>query len=172
MKNSVYQTLQSNFYSSVLTNCPNTAGSLACLNAVPVSTLLAATDNFIYNGGAQALDPSVGVGEPLRPHDGDGGLIQFTLTTTYPSTQKPLFVTSNRNDAAQEMGTELSFGFPESEFTAVVDQEVGDIRAVPLISSNFYDPNSTSLVQPYVANGDVTRQALDRLGTDLLWRWG
>ncbi|KAG8992686.1 hypothetical protein FRB94_011384 [Tulasnella sp. JGI-2019a] len=169
MKNNVYQELQTSFYSSVLTNCPNQANSFTCLSKVNVSSILSAQSNFLDNGIAHAVDPSVGTGSPIRPHAGDGGLIQSTLTTTYPSTKKPLFITSNRDDAGQVVG-----GFPDylpiSQFATVVQMQVGTTRAQPLTSSTFYDPSSSGLLQPYAANGDVARQALDRIGTDQMWR--
>ncbi|KAG8879925.1 hypothetical protein FRB97_001279 [Tulasnella sp. 331] len=170
MKNSVYQALQTNFYTSVLTNCPCVPSSTACINQVPVSTIIAAQNNFLFDGLIQEVDASVGIGEPLRPHDGDGGLIQSTMTTTYPSTKKPLLITSNRDDAAPEFGTDLPFGLPIGEFGLIVDEFVGDTRGAPLNASTFYNPCLPGLVQPYVQNGDVLREALDRYGTDALWR--
>ncbi|KAG8992377.1 hypothetical protein FRB94_011638 [Tulasnella sp. JGI-2019a] len=170
MKYNVYQKLQTSFYSSVLSNCLNATNSLTCLDQVSVDAILSAQKTFLSNGFVQALDPSVGIGAPIRPHSGDGGLIQSTLTTTYPSTKKPLFITSNRDDGGQEIGLGFPFGFPTDEFDAALDSEVGVTRAAPLISSDFYEPSAPNLVQSYVANGDVARQALDRFGTDLVWR--
>lgn len=179
MKNSIYQELQSTFYStSSLGSCSTISPTsspkyLSCLQQLDIPTILSQQDNFINYGTAYLLDPSVGSGEPIRPHV-DGSLVTSSLTTSYPSVKKPLLITSNRDDAGQAIGGYYPADWDISNFAPTVEGSLGQQRSNVLLPSPYYNPDpslSPPLVQPYINNGDQTRQALSRLGTDQLWRY-
>jgi hypothetical protein len=167
MKIGVYQTLQNAFYSMISSSCANS--NLQCLQQLPVSSIMAAQDNFVNTGYAYSLDPSVGTGEPIRPHF-DGNIITNTLTTDYPGTKKPILMTSNKNDAGQVVGESFSPDLDVSYWADYVEEFVGPNRLPAIGSSHYYNPTDPALTEPYIANGDVVRQVLERDGTDQIWR--
>ncbi|KAG8907869.1 hypothetical protein FRC00_011563, partial [Tulasnella sp. 408] len=164
LKTNVYQSLQSTFYSSLCNG-----GNLSCLNSKSVSDIISAQDDFIFNWVAYSVDPSVGNGEPLRPTV-DGTTIKYTLTTTFPPTKRPLLITTNKNEGGQAVGQYFPEGLTTDAFLPSIQSTLGNDRAQTVNDSPYYNPTASNLVQPYVQNGDVTRQSFDRVGTDQSWR--
>ncbi|KIO29359.1 hypothetical protein M407DRAFT_70684 [Tulasnella calospora MUT 4182] len=164
LKNSVYQSLQTTFYSSLCSG-----GNLACMKSKSVSDILDAQDSFIFNGVAYYVDPSVGNGEPLRPVV-DGTTIKYTLTTTFPPTKRPVLMTTNKNEGGQAVGQWFPQGLTTDAFLPSIQGTLGNDRAQTVNDSPYYNPTGSNLVEPYVQNGDVTRQSFDRVGTDQSWR--
>ncbi len=166
MKNNVYQSLQSAFYSSVCNG-----GNLQCMQQMSLSNLLTAQANFL-NTDLTTIDPSVGTGECIRPHF-DNSIIKYTLTTTYPSTKVPLMITTNKNDAGQIDGLAFNPDMSSDWFVPILQQVLGNDRANTLAASPYYTLGtspSPTLGEPFPANGDQTREALERLGTDQMWK--
>lgn len=164
LKTSVYQSLQTSFYSSFCNG-----GNLACVKSKSLSDILSAQDDFVFGGVAYGVDPSVGNGEPLRPTV-DGTTIKYTLTTTFPPTKRPILMTTNKNEGGQAVGQWFPQGYSTDAFLPAIQSTLGNDRAATVNNSPYYNPTGSNLVQPYVQNGDVTRQAFDRVGTDQSWR--
>ncbi|KIO33221.1 hypothetical protein M407DRAFT_4015 [Tulasnella calospora MUT 4182] len=150
LKNSVYQSLQTTFYSSLCSG-----GNLACMKSKSVSDILDAQDSFIFNGVAYYVDPSVGNGEPLRPVV-DGTTIKYTLTTTFPPTKRPVLMTTNKNEGGQAVGQWFPQGLTTDAFLPSIQGTLGNDRAQTVNDSPYYNPTGSNLVEPYVQNGDVT----------------
>ena len=137
-----------------------------------VTDLVSAQMTWIQSGQAQSVDPSIGAGEILRPVV-DGLTIVYTLTTTYPPVKKPLMITSNKNDAGQSIGLNFPEGLPVEYFPEIVQWSLGETRGNKVIAAPWYNPApgvQPSIAPAYAQNGDVTRQGLERVGTDQLWR--
>ncbi|KAG8896867.1 hypothetical protein FRB99_008608, partial [Tulasnella sp. 403] len=166
-KTSVHQALQTAFYTGLCNG-----GDLQCMRSTPLSTILSAQDNFVNTGQAFFVDPSVGTGEPLRPIV-DGTTIQFSLTTTYPSQKKPLFITNNKNEAGQAIGNSYPFGCAGCDFVSSMVFALGQNRTDTILAAPWYNPSppaDRTIAPAYRQNGDVIRQALERIGTDQQWR--
>ncbi|KAG9044216.1 hypothetical protein FS837_008611 [Tulasnella sp. UAMH 9824] len=164
-KPSVYQQLQTNYYNTL---CGST-NLTTCLKSKSVADIIDAQDTFINYGIAYFTDPSVGNGEPLRPFL-DGTTIKYSLTTTFPPTKRPILITNNKNEGGAAVGQFFPKGLSTDDFLSNIQNSLGNDRAQTVNDSPYYNPTGSNLVQPYVQNGDVTRQAFDRVGTDQTWR--
>ncbi|KAG9014930.1 hypothetical protein FRB90_005034 [Tulasnella sp. 427] len=165
LKYNVYQAIQTSFYSNLCNG-----GNLSCLQSKSLSDILSAQADFLfYSGTVYGVDPSVGTGEPLRPTV-DGTTVKYTLTTTFPPTKRPIMITTNKNEAGQIIGQYFPKGLTTDAFYPSINSSLGESRAKTVNASPYYNPTNSNLVQPYYQNGDVTRQAFDRVGTDQSWR--
>lgn len=161
MKPAVRGELQDNFWS--------TCGNPLTTSAADIVT---AQENFINYGGAYLTDPAVGAGEPLRPTL-DGTTVVYSLTTTYPPNKKPVFLTSNKDDAGQAIGLTYPYGLDTSDFEGLVVQSLGSDRGEKVMDAPWYNPLpgvSPPVTPAYLVQADITREALSRLGTDQLWK--
>jgi carboxylesterase type B len=144
-----FNTLQSNYYASV--NCGN------CLTT-SVATLIDAQNTLIAN--APSIDPSTGMGEPLRPVL-DGSLITYSLTTSFPPAwTKNLLLTTTAQDAGQPIYTSIGWALPSSAFDLVA----------PIL---YGTPRDAAVAASYgVADLEVddVRPELVTIGTDGVWR--
>ncbi|KAJ6600974.1 Alpha/Beta hydrolase protein [Mycena vulgaris] len=150
--------LQSTF--NDLVSCAAT--DTACQMALTLDEILDA--QVTLENEAMSLDPSTGVGEPLRPVK-DGQLVTTALDSTapFPAVSKPLLLTNVQNEAGPTMYDELFPGidpYPASLFQPVCEESLGVDRTEIVMNSSFYP------VDPY---GDV-RVPLQLLGTDYIWR--
>ncbi|KIK67452.1 hypothetical protein GYMLUDRAFT_37580 [Collybiopsis luxurians FD-317 M1] len=153
------QTLQSAY--NQLINC--SASDHACQKTLSLDAILNA-QGTLYNE-APGLDPSVGVGEPLRTVH-DGSLITSPLDSTapFPSVNKPILVSTVLDEAAITVyGVEFPDPVPESVFPPACQAGLGQTRAAQIVNSSFYKVASTD------GNTDA-RPQLDELGTDYVWR--
>ncbi|KAJ6617382.1 alpha/beta-hydrolase [Mycena sp. CBHHK59/15] len=119
---------------------------LACQAALTLDEILNAQETL--QDEAMSLDPSTGLGEPLRPVQ-DGTL--------------PLLLTTVRNEAAQTIYQLLFPGsdpIPMAYFDFACEQSLGDVRTQEVENSPYY---------PLNASVD-TRIPLELLGTDYIWR--
>ncbi|KAF7291362.1 Carboxylic ester hydrolase [Mycena indigotica] len=153
-------TLQT-FFNGLL---PCSTTDSACLAGLSTDTILSAYAQLKAN--ALALDPSTGLGEPVRPVL-DGTLVTTPLDSTapFPAVTKPLLLTSTRNDAGPTIYDALFPGpdpIPASMFAPVTAFSLGPDRTQTVIESPFY---------PIDPDGDEdARVPLQVLGTDYIWR--
>lgn len=156
-----FTALQSSFYGSL--SCSSTATS--CLTALSVSSLLSAQSTLLNN--AATISPAAGAAEPLRPTV-DGSFITTSLTgNSFPSTLKPLILTTVKDDAAPTIAYNFPANFPASYYEPAIDASYGDSRTAAIVASQWYSPNMMSAMSP--AN-DQVRAELNLLGTDSNWR--
>ncbi|KAJ7051502.1 alpha beta-hydrolase [Mycena amicta] len=130
------QTLLQTAFNSLL---PCDSTNTTCLDSLSTDDILSAYNSL--KSSALSIDPSTGLGEPIRPVL-DGTLVTTPLDSTQPFPQgpkKPLLIT-----------------------TPTVDMFLGDDRAETVVDSPFY---------PIDPNGDEdARVPLQVLGTDYIWR--
>lgn len=102
------------------------------------------------------------MGEPIRPVL-DGVVITTSLTTSFPSTSKPLLITTVRDEAAPQLYSMLPpFPLPEYYFDIVIAAQLGPTRTATIDASPYY-PHT-------IVTGDEVRDALIKSGTDFIWR--
>ncbi|KAJ7146567.1 alpha/beta-hydrolase [Mycena epipterygia] len=150
--------LQSTF--NDLVSC--SAADTACQMALTLDEILDA--QVTLENEAMDLDPSTGLGEPLRPVQ-DGQLVTTPLDSTapFPKVSKPLLLTNVQNEAGPTIYDQI---FPGPDpvsaqlFEPVTEASLGDTRTQIVMNSSFYP------VDPY---GDA-RVPLQILGTDYIWR--
>ncbi len=155
LPNSAYNTVQSWYYS----NLPCSASSCS------VSQLLS-TQNGIINNASQ-IAPAAGPSEPMRPSV-DGQFITTSLSdNSYPSSLKPILITTVADEAGLIVGGHVPLGFPPQDYGASVQATFGT-RTTAIIDSPWYKVSSMEVEagQP----NDQTREALSLLGTDGMWR--
>ncbi|KAJ7681563.1 Alpha/Beta hydrolase protein [Mycena rosella] len=138
------------------------AADIACQMALTLDEILDA--QVTVEDEATDLDPSTGIGSPLRPVT-DGQLVTTTLdsTTPFPAVTKPLLLTNVKNEAGPTMYDLLFPGpdpVPAFEFQPVCEASLGVDRTAIVMNSSFY---------PVDPNGDA-RVPLQLLGTDYIWR--
>ncbi|KZV92999.1 alpha/beta-hydrolase [Exidia glandulosa HHB12029] len=148
-------TFQNSFFPNSL-NC--STSNTACLNALSLGTIMSAQQDFTSD--APSLDPASAGPVPLRPVV-DNSLLTTTLTSTFPSSLKPLLVTNVKNE-----GAPLVFGgipeLPASMYGAVLSSLVPDDRADAVLNSPFYTLDSS--------DPDTLRTTLSEVVTDLGFR--
>ncbi|KAG5637762.1 hypothetical protein H0H81_003329 [Sphagnurus paluster] len=152
--------LQNNF--NGLINCGSTAKS--CWNALSLSAILDAQDTLF--GDAVDIDPSTGYAQPIRPVR-DGVFITSPLDSTaaFPSVNKPIMITSVRDEAGPAIYQQFPDPIPGEWFAPVCEATFGTPRTNTILSSPYYPPVTSSLT------GQVdARIQLESVGTDYLWK--
>ncbi|KAF8145591.1 alpha/beta-hydrolase [Mycena galopus ATCC 62051] len=149
--------LQSTF--NTLVSCA--ADDTACQMALTLDEILDA--QVTLENEANSLDPSTGLGEPLRPVR-DGELITTPLDSTapFPAVTKPLLLTNVRDEGGYTVYQLVFPGppTPASYFEPTCDQSLGVNRTQIIMDSPYYSVDPT---------GD-SRAPLQVLTTDYLWR--
>lgn len=156
------QTTLQNYFNSIL---PCSATDTACLNNISIDDILELQDNLIDN--AFGLDPSTGVGMPLRMVK-DGSLITTTLddTTPFPHVSKPLLITNVKNEAALSIYNAAPDSLSAEGYDGAVLGTFVEPDASFVLNSTFYSIPSSE--QENAAFD--TRPMLEVLGTDQIWR--
>lgn len=140
----------------------------SCLNALSLSTILDAEDDLA--GSAPGLTPAANFAEPLRTvHDGSLVTTTFTPASQFPKVNKPILVTTVRNEAGFTIyGGVGPGGLDVNTYEFMVDQAFGQQSANQLLAFSDYavpanakGANSTDV--------DLTPQ-LQTMGTDQVWR--
>ncbi|KAJ7057293.1 alpha beta-hydrolase [Mycena amicta] len=156
------QTLLQTAFNSLL---PCDSTNTTCLDSLSTDDILSAYNSL--KSSALSIDPSTGLGEPIRPVL-DGTLVTTPLDSTQPFPQgpkKPLLITTVHNEAGPTIYDDLFSGpdpIPAFFFEPTVDMFLGDDRAETVVDSPFY---------PIDPNGDEdARVPLQVLGTDYIWR--
>ncbi|KAF7295534.1 Carboxylic ester hydrolase [Mycena indigotica] len=153
---STQNSLQSTF--NTLTGC--TASNTACQKSLSVAAILNA--QVVLSSKAQSIDPSTGVGEPIRPVR-DGSLITTALDLTsgssFPSQSKPLLLTNVKNEAGPTIFGMFTSSLPNTLTSTVCDGSLGPDRTSIVSASPFYDFTVADIRTP-----------LETLGSDYMWR--
>ena len=141
------------------------ATDTACHNALSVPNILAAQATFVSSSGAKAVEPSAGDAEPLRPVL-DGSLITTNLEKggSFPSTSKPIMLTTTREEAGSAIFSMIEDPIPEPWLPAYLNALWGSARASTIASSPYYVPSPAD-----VASGDL-RPLVQVIGKDSVWR--
>ena len=138
----------------------------SCLNNISIDDLLSAQDNLF--DAAFSLDPSTGLGEPLRIVR-DGSFITTPLDSTapFPSVSKPILLTNVKNEAALSIYGDDAPAIAPSDYEELVEETFGDATAAILNNTNYAIAPTTNGTE----NSDVNEQpTLEKLGTDQIWR--
>lgn len=157
------QTLQ-NYFNSILT-C--STSDTTCLNNMSIDDLLVAQDNLI--NAAMSLDPSTGLGEPLRVVR-DGSLITTPLDSTaaFPPVSKPVLLTNVKNEAGTSIYGGGTPAIAPSDYESLVDETFGDAATAAILANpNYAVPASTNGTDN---SSFDERPTLEKLGTDQIWR--
>lgn len=112
------------------------------------------------------IDPSTGLGEPLRPVR-DGSLITSPLDSTapFPPVKKPVLISTVLNEAGYTVYSQFPQPLPTSMLSPVLSATLGPNRTDIILASDFYPP------VPSGPNGTVdARDQLESIGTDYMWR--
>ncbi|KDQ10554.1 hypothetical protein BOTBODRAFT_115654 [Botryobasidium botryosum FD-172 SS1] len=157
LKPSSLTNLQNALFSSL--SCSTTDTS--CLNALPASAFVQA-QNIIMNNGAN-IDPAAGQFEPIRPIVDGSFLATSQDGNSFPSTHKPLLITTVKNEAGLPIGGAYSQPQAVSTYTTNINNTLPDGRGSLILNSNFY-------ASPATADGDAVRVALDTFYTDYFYR--
>lgn len=147
-------TFQNSFFPNSL-NC--STSNTACLNALPLSKIMSAQQDFTTN--CVSLDAASAGPVPLRPVV-DGSLITSSLTETFPSSLKPILVTNVKDEGAPSIFGALP-ELPASLYSTVLSSVIPDARANEVLDSSFYQLNS---------DADTLRETLSKVVTDLGFR--
>ena len=146
----------------------NCGTNSSCLNALSMAAILDAEDDL--EGTAPSLTPAANFAEPLRPvHDGSLVTTTFTPASQFPSVNKPVLVTTVRNEAGFTIyGGVGPGGLDINTYEFMVDQAFGQTSANKLLAFPDY------AIPPPATDGgnsniDVTPQ-LQQMGTDQVWR--
>ncbi|KAF7331245.1 Carboxylic ester hydrolase [Mycena kentingensis (nom. inval.)] len=136
----------------------------ACLSALSTADILSAYDTL--KSQAMSLDPSTGLGEPIRPVM-DGTLLTSSLDSTapFPPVSKPLLITTVANEAGPTIYDLLFPGpdpVPAAYFAPTTALSLGDARTQAVVDSPYYP------IDP--AGSEDARVPLQTLGTDYIWR--
>jgi carboxylesterase type B len=123
----------------------------------PISSLLATQDNI--EDTATTIDPAAGFAEPIRPVL-DGTLIQYSLTTTFPPTNKNLLLTTTKDEAGPAMYMALTDPLPSAYFDYIGGELYGPARTVQIESFYHVIEEDTDDIRP----------ELVVIGTDAVWR--
>ncbi|KAH7107620.1 alpha/beta-hydrolase [Auriculariales sp. MPI-PUGE-AT-0066] len=149
---STLTTLQNNFFPNL--GCSTT--DAACHNALSLGSILTAQIGFT----PADYDGSTAGPIPYRPIK-DGSLVTSSLTTTFPSTLKPVLVTT-----AHDEGGALIYGqvpaLPAEYFPAVLPGVLPDFRADAVLNSSYYTLDTS--------DDDTLRWTLKNVVTDLGWK--
>lgn len=111
------------------------------------------------------LDASATQSEPMRPVR-DGSLITSPLDSTgaFPSVNKPLLLSTVKNEAGPAIYGNFPSALPEAAFFPISEATFGEDRTNTITASPFY-PGIVLL------DGSVdARQQLETLGTDYIWK--
>ncbi|KAJ8088079.1 hypothetical protein PM082_013630 [Marasmius tenuissimus] len=156
---SVRQDLVNSFLQDI--NCA--ASDTNCLNAASLSSIVDATWT-IQNTGQQ-INAAAGLGEPIRVVQ-DGSFITSPLDSTgaFPSVNKPLLISTVKNEAATTVYGFFENALPNSAFFPACAGIIGSDRASTVTSSGVYP-------SPPLSNGsEDSRVALEKVGTDQMWK--
>ncbi|EJD39567.1 alpha/beta-hydrolase [Auricularia subglabra TFB-10046 SS5] len=139
-KPSTLTTFRNAFFSGSL-NC--SATDSACLNALPLATILSAQQDFAAS--CAELDGAAAGPVPFRPVL-DNSLITASLTSVFPSTLKPILVTNVKDEGAPSVYA--SGGVPQlpgALFPLVLSSIIPDSRADAILASPYYVPDADDL---------------------------
>ncbi|KAJ7057287.1 alpha beta-hydrolase [Mycena amicta] len=157
------QTLLQTAFNSLLP-CDSTTNT-TCLASLTTDDILSAYASL--KSSAMSIDPSTGLGEPIRPVL-DGTLVTSPLDSTQPFPQgakKPLLITTVNNEAGPTIYDDIFPGpdpIPAFYFAPTCDVSLGADRTQTVVDSPYY---------PIDPNGDEdARVPLQVLGTDYIWR--
>jgi len=144
-------------------NC--VASDTSCLSALPLSTVLSASDALFNN--AMSIDPAATGEEPMRPVH-DGVLITSTLDSSspFPQVSKPIILNTVENEAGPTIyGSMFPYPIDASTYEEIVQSSFGETCASNLLAYPGYQV-------PNVTDGQLTdaRVQLEQLGTDQIWR--
>ncbi|KZV92673.1 alpha/beta-hydrolase [Exidia glandulosa HHB12029] len=148
-------TFQKNFFPSL--NC--SVSNASCQSALSLGAIMSAQNDFLP--GAPDLDAASAGPLALRPVI-DNQIITTTLTTTFPSSLKPLLITTVKNEAGPTI-----FGgggvpqVPNDFYAPVLESVIPDSRAQSILNSTFYALGKSD---------DAVRDALMEVVTDLAFR--
>lgn len=145
-----------------LINC--TSYDKACWNSLSLDTILNAETTLLNQ--SMEIDPSTGLGEPLRPVR-DGSLITSPLDSTapFPPVKKPVLISTVLNEAGYTVYSQFPQPLPTSMLSPVLSATLGPNRTDIILASDFYPP------VPSGPNGTVdARDQLESIGTDYMWR--
>lgn len=104
---STLATLQNNFFPTI--NC--TVTDAACQNAASLDTIMNAQLEF----NPADFDPSASGPIPFRPVH-DGSLVTTTLTNSFPSSLKPLLLTTVNDEGAASIFSGINFVVPNGAY--------------------------------------------------------
>jgi hypothetical protein len=152
----VKNTLQT--YFNDLTHCAATDS--ACLNALSLDAILEAQADTASE--AIYLDAAAGNSQPIRPVR-DGTLVVSSLnsvSSTYPSVDKPILITTVKNDAGSAIYGNFDFDVDHSLFELIVGGTFGTPRTDQVLQSSWYQ----------LPSGTDGRVVLQTMGTDSLWK--
>ncbi|KAF9261386.1 alpha/beta-hydrolase [Marasmius fiardii PR-910] len=135
----------------------------SCLNSVSLDSITNATWQTHLNG--QSINAAAGVGEPIRVVR-DGSFITTPLDSTapFPPVNKPLLISTVRNEATETVYNMFKDPTPNSFFEVVCDQILGTDRTNTLMNSTVYPQNNLS------DGSQDSRIALEEVGTDQMWK--
>ncbi|EJD53143.1 alpha/beta-hydrolase [Auricularia subglabra TFB-10046 SS5] len=150
---STLTTLQNNFFPML--NC--TATDPTCQNALALGDIMEAQMNF----NAAQFDGSTAGPIPFRPVH-DGSLITSTLTHSFPTTRKPMLVTTANDEGAAMIFSGIPVVLPTPLFGSVLSSLIPDFRAQAVLNSGLYALDSN--------DSDTVRNQLKQVVTDLAWR--
>jgi hypothetical protein len=141
--------------------------SAACQAGLALGDILSA-QNYVFNNAALGdnFAPAAGSAQPIRPVI-DGSFITTPLDTTasFPSTSKPILVTTVQHEAASMIYGSFP-ALPEEAFAPICAMTFGDARTETVVGSPYYQPSPSSVV-----NGQIDARAqLQVVGTDYLWK--
>jgi len=151
--------LQSAFFTNSGFSCGGT--DLACQQAISTSDIINAQNGFFFQAEIGAIDISVVGGSPIRiVHD--GSFVTTTLTgSSFPSTLKPIVVTTVNKEAGPAILAQHSDAVPGSDWDDIIDSSF-PVNPDMVLSSTWYPAPADSVVD--------TRPELITLGTDQIWR--
>ena len=143
-----FTTLQSYFYSQLCGNCLTTS----------VQDIINAQAQFVRD--AFFIDPEAGLGQPTRPVL-DGTVLTTSLTTTFPSTLKPLLLTTVKDDGLVGTYMVFSTAVPAEYFIPALTFTLDAGRAAILANTSFY---------PFSQSDTDVRPVFAVIATDEVWR--
>lgn len=157
-KPTTISTFQKAYFPSV--NCSTTNAS--CQTALSLASIMSAQNDFLP--GVASLDAAASGPLALRPVI-DNQLITSTLTTTFPSSLKPLLITNVKDEAGPTIFGSIP-QLPNDLFPDVLRSVIPDSRADSILNSKFYALKNSD---------DALRNTLMQVVTDLAFRcadWG
>lgn len=149
LSTSTFTALRSYYYNQL--SCGN------CLST-SVSDILDAQHQLISD--AFFIDPAAGFAEPIRPVL-DGSLLTSSLTTTFPSTLKPILITTTKDDGLVGTFRAFTYPVPAQGFIPALTFTLGAERAAIVANTPFY---------PYSESSTDVRDLFAVIATDEVWK--
>lgn len=139
--------------------------TLACLQSATVPSILSAQDNTFFT--VPATVPGVSASEPIRPVI-DGSIVtqaffQYTNNANLGNRNRQVIFTTVKDEAGPTIASVSQGQMLAVDYYPIFVQALMDAdRAGKVLGSGLYKPDP--------ANADATRDQLELLGTDWVWR--